>query len=115
MFFFSSRRRHTRFKCDWSSDVCSSDLAINRFPKDTDADLKRLADYCAEHGAVSAMSEAFTRGGAGAEALAERVVETMEKNPDAKVQPIYSLEESLEVTVNKLPPKIHTPPAAAFP
>src|SRR5260370_22820149 len=25
-FFFSSRRRHTRFKCDWSSDVCSSDL-----------------------------------------------------------------------------------------
>src|SRR2546430_7291274 len=26
-FFFSSRRRHTRFDCDWSSDVCSSDLA----------------------------------------------------------------------------------------
>src|SRR5260370_15266266 len=26
VFFFSSRRRHTRFKCDWSSDVCSSDL-----------------------------------------------------------------------------------------
>src|SRR2546430_11464596 len=27
--FFSSRRRHTRFDCDWSSDVCSSDLAAN--------------------------------------------------------------------------------------
>src|SRR5260370_37729032 len=27
-FFFSSRRRHTRFKCDWSSDVCSSDLSL---------------------------------------------------------------------------------------
>src|SRR2546430_17473862 len=27
-FFFSSRRRHTRFDCDWSSDVCSSDLTI---------------------------------------------------------------------------------------
>src|SRR2546430_12870432 len=27
LFFFSSRRRHTRFDCDWSSDVCSSDLA----------------------------------------------------------------------------------------
>src|SRR5882762_11376897 len=26
--FFSSRRRHTRFKCDWSSDVCSSDLEV---------------------------------------------------------------------------------------
>src|SRR5260370_530820 len=30
VFFFSSRRRHTRFKCDWSSDVCSSDLAKSR-------------------------------------------------------------------------------------
>src|SRR2546427_7659956 len=27
-FFFSSRRRHTRFDCDWSSDVCSSDLCF---------------------------------------------------------------------------------------
>src|SRR5688572_32102203 len=35
-FFFSSRRRHTRFDCDWSSDVCSSDLSrtpsCNRLP-----------------------------------------------------------------------------------
>src|SRR5688572_7748975 len=28
--FFSSRRRHTRFDCDWSSDVCSSDLLRQR-------------------------------------------------------------------------------------
>src|SRR2546430_3309634 len=29
MFLISSRRRHTRFDCDWSSDVCSSDLAAH--------------------------------------------------------------------------------------
>src|SRR5690242_21613003 len=29
-FFFSSRRRHTRLTCDWSSDVCSSDLTVAR-------------------------------------------------------------------------------------
>src|SRR5690242_20772245 len=29
-FFFSSRRRHTRLTCDWSSDVCSSDLAKSK-------------------------------------------------------------------------------------
>src|SRR2546430_4836395 len=29
IFFFSSRRRHTRFDCDWSSDVCSSDLGVS--------------------------------------------------------------------------------------
>src|SRR2546427_8116408 len=31
-FFFSSRRRHTRFDCDWSSDVCSSDLPLDEGP-----------------------------------------------------------------------------------
>src|SRR6266480_5645293 len=29
-FFFSSRRRHTRLTCDWSLDVCSSDLEVSR-------------------------------------------------------------------------------------
>src|SRR5256886_5934275 len=33
-FFFSSRRRHTRFDCDWSSDVCSSDLNAHMFVGD---------------------------------------------------------------------------------
>src|SRR5438132_4490188 len=37
VFVFSSRRRHTRSLCDWSSDVCSSDLAtsIQQFKKKT--------------------------------------------------------------------------------
>src|SRR5438270_6470774 len=33
-FFFSSRRRHTRFDCDWSSDVCSSDLNATISPNE---------------------------------------------------------------------------------
>src|SRR5207302_5674999 len=32
VFFFSSRRRHTRFSRDWSSDVCSSDLTALASP-----------------------------------------------------------------------------------
>src|SRR5690606_40982183 len=32
IFFFSSRRRHTRFSRDWSSDVCSSDLHLRWVP-----------------------------------------------------------------------------------
>src|SRR2546430_1266030 len=35
-FFFSSRRRHTRFDCDWSSDVCSSDLLERRLGSEVD-------------------------------------------------------------------------------
>src|SRR5690606_40970015 len=41
-FFFSSRRRHTRFSRDWSSDVCSSDLPIQVRMLDNVIDLNRL-------------------------------------------------------------------------
>src|SRR2546426_6842035 len=37
-FFFSSRRRHTRLQGDWSSDVCSSDLAVQVHTSDRDGD-----------------------------------------------------------------------------
>src|SRR5438309_4742855 len=37
LFFFSSRRRHTRWNCDWSSDVCSSDLPEEIFMVEVDA------------------------------------------------------------------------------
>src|SRR5205814_4677288 len=44
LFFFSSRRRHTRCLSDWSSDVCSSDLAVLRpeNEKSSDSRLRRL-------------------------------------------------------------------------
>src|SRR5436190_15675857 len=42
-FFFSSRRRHTRSLCDWSSDVCSSDLSFgDRQMIGTSAEMKVL-------------------------------------------------------------------------
>src|SRR5690348_17366269 len=42
-FFFSSRRRHTRWTGDWSSDVCSSDLAV-----EAEAGAKLLGDEVAD-------------------------------------------------------------------
>src|SRR5688572_33470889 len=47
-FFFSSRRRHTRFDCDWSSDVCSSDLKTWKKPRILHTDRKP-----GEHGFAS--------------------------------------------------------------
>src|SRR6266571_5741336 len=41
-FFFSSRRRHTSLTCDWSSDVCSSDLAIDDYETFRSKGLARL-------------------------------------------------------------------------
>src|SRR5579859_7627988 len=81
--------------------------AINRFPKDTDADLKRLEDYCAEHGTPTALSEAFTKGGAGAKELAEKVVEQIAKNPNPVVKPAYELDEPIAEKIQKVARKIY--------
>src|SRR4051812_33024782 len=40
-FFFSSRRRHTRLTCDWSSDVCSSDLEVRLSPAHFSREFRR--------------------------------------------------------------------------
>jgi formate--tetrahydrofolate ligase len=82
-------------------------VAINRFTKDSDADLKRMAEYCAQHGAEFALSEAFTKGGAGAEELARKVVETIDKNPKPNVQPIYTLEDAMEEKITKVATNIY--------
>src|SRR2546427_11936715 len=69
-FFFSSRRRHTRFDCDWSSDVCSSDLMIRHTRFDCDwsldvcsSDLLGEVERLSTHDQVLGASSAkrFTR------------------------------------------------------
>jgi formate--tetrahydrofolate ligase len=82
-------------------------VAINRFPTDTDADLQKLADYCQQNGAVSALSEAFTKGGAGAAQLAEKVVEVIAKNPSPNVKPSYPLEDSPEKKIETVATRIY--------
>src|SRR5438132_12725406 len=42
-FFFSSRRRHTRSLCDWSSDVCSSDLRSSSVTKESENGTSTIA------------------------------------------------------------------------
>src|SRR5260221_4295420 len=52
-FFFSSRRRHTRSLCDWSSDVCSSDLSGITLRHRSVGD-KSSATYAIQHSISSA-------------------------------------------------------------
>src|SRR6266853_4892165 len=60
-FFFSSRRRHTRFDCDWSSDVCSSDLGKWRSNAQIEA-AKAKAKAEAEKKAQKASEEPVNSG-----------------------------------------------------
>src|SRR2546430_600380 len=66
-FFFSSRRRHTRFDCDWSSDVCSSDLVehVTRgtiYPLFTAEDVLHAEARAARHPAKDFGIEAWDAG-----------------------------------------------------
>jgi formate--tetrahydrofolate ligase len=77
-------------------------VAINRFPGDSDNDLKRLAAYCLERGVQSVLSEGFAKGGAGARDLAETVVAAMDANPAPSVRAAYAFEEPLAEKVRKV-------------
>ncbi len=81
--------------------------AINRFPDDSDSELRRLAAHCAERGVPSALSEGFAKGGPGAKALAEKVAETIDENPSPKVHALYSLDEPLTDKVEKVAQKVY--------
>src|SRR2546430_6445737 len=69
-FFFSSRRRHTRFDCDWSSDVCSSDLLpeSDEEARDTTAAVDSTKAKSAK--AASAVSVRIDRAGLSQRILA---------------------------------------------
>src|SRR5438034_8995270 len=58
LFFFSSRRRHTSSLCDWSSDVCSSDLLFD-FGDERGADYSSIGE-AAENGNVTGERNAKT-------------------------------------------------------
>lgn len=81
--------------------------AINRFPNDKDADLRRLEDYCALRGTPTSLSEAFAKGGAGAKELAEKLVDLIAKNPSPVVRPIYELEEPIVEKIQKIARRIY--------
>ena len=57
-------------------------VAVNRFPTDTEAELALIESLCAERGIEAVRCEAWAKGGAGAAALAERVVRLCEKEND---------------------------------
>jgi len=54
-------------------------VALNRFPSDTEAEIKFVLDRCRELGAEASLSEVFSKGGAGGVDLAEKVLAAMDK------------------------------------
>jgi formate--tetrahydrofolate ligase len=77
-------------------------VAINRFPTDMQNELEAIHVECMRLGVESAVTEAFSKGGAGSIDLAEKVVAAIEENPEPDVRPMYAAEDSLEEKMVKV-------------
>lgn len=82
-------------------------VAINHFPKDTDEELAQLEAFCKAQGAEFALSEAFAKGGEGAAALARKVVEVMDANPNPPLVTTYDASDSVLEKITKVVKKIY--------
>jgi formate--tetrahydrofolate ligase len=70
-------------------------IALNRFPGDKDDDLNAVLAFCRTLGADAAICEGYTRGGAGMEEMAAKIVAAANASDPKAVKPIYSSEQSL--------------------
>jgi formate--tetrahydrofolate ligase len=82
-------------------------VAINRFPNDTEAELETLRTFCEARGAAFALSEAYAKGGEGAEALARKVMEMMDANPNLHLTTTYGSSDSAIGKITKVAQKIY--------
>ena len=82
-------------------------VAINRFPNDTDAELDQLRRFCEQRGAAFALSEAFSKGGEGAEALARKVVEVLDANPNPALTTTYAPEDSAQRKIERVAKQVY--------
>lgn len=80
-------------------------VAINRFPADTEAELKMIEEGCRRYGANVALSEVWAKGGEGGEALAREVIRLVEYGEN-NFQYIYDddlyIREKVEAIVTKV-------------
>ncbi len=81
-------------------------VAINRFPTDTENELKLIEDKCKEYGANVALSEVWAKGGEGGERLAREVVRLVEEG-GSKFSFSYEAEASIKEKIEAIVSRIY--------
>jgi formate--tetrahydrofolate ligase len=82
-------------------------VALNRFPKDRPADLRRLVRDCEKVGVRCEVSEVYRRGGAGGKALAQAVLEVAKEANGRKFRPLYPLGWHLRRKIEEVATQIY--------
>jgi formate--tetrahydrofolate ligase len=81
-------------------------VAINRHHADTDAELKMVQDFVSKLGVPVALTEVFSKGGAGGEALAKEVLAALDKKT-AKFAPLYSTDLPIKAKIETIVKKVY--------
>lgn len=80
-------------------------VAINRFPTDTEAELDFIEKKCREYGVNAALSEVWSKGGEGGEALAKEVLSLVERENNFRF--LYGLEMPIKEKIETIATKIY--------
>lgn len=89
-------------------------VCINRFPTDTDEEIKLIREHCVANDLPFAVNTAFGEGGKGAVELAKIVVETIEKTPSKPIEYLYDLDMSIRDKVEAITSKIYRASEVVF-
>jgi formate--tetrahydrofolate ligase len=89
-------------------------VALNKFGFDTEEEIAFIENWCKEQGAHFAINEGFAKGGDGAIALANKVVEIVEKFPSTPLQHTYDLADSIETKIEKIVTKVYKGKGVSF-
>lgn len=82
-------------------------VGMNRFKYDTEEEVSYLSDWCEREGVSFAINEGFAKGGEGAAALAQKVVDTIQNNPSKDINFTYDLEDPIKTKIEKVCKKIY--------
>ncbi|MBM3734888.1 MAG: formate--tetrahydrofolate ligase [Acidobacteria bacterium] len=106
---FANLRHHIRNLRQFHVPVV---VAINRFPADTQEELDQVARFCAEEDTPCALSEVFSKGGAGGLDLARKVLDAASQPSDP--QPIYAPGLPLTAKIEAIATRVYGAAAVAF-
>lgn len=82
-------------------------VSLNKFHFDSQEEINYVEQFCTQQGTAFAVNQAFAKGGEGAIELANKIVETVEKNPSKPIQFAYELSDGIEEKITKVATKIY--------
>ncbi len=77
-------------------------IAINKFPTDTEKEIKFLKNWAKKHQYIVALSDVWAKGGNGGKVLAKKVLEIMETKTNENFKQLYDLNDSIEEKILKV-------------